>query len=100
MSASDDFIYRSEMGFSHSELLRGLNSAVEPYIVTRIDNTNYSLTHKDQTALLNLGPERIRQIASIKLPVTDIEIEFKNFSETEYMNFLERFKKYLHRGGG
>lgn len=100
--------YRSEMGFSHAELLRGLPSAVAPYVVSEPTKNSYpmpfalsfTLSFEERVAYLYLEPEKMREIASITLPVTTITIEFENFSEIQYMEFIDRFKKYLHRGGG
>lgn len=99
-----DHVYRSETGFSHAELLKCLPSAVAPYVISELAGSNYSLSFalsfEGRVAYLHLEPEKIREIASIKLPVTIIVIEFKDFSEIQYRNFMDRFKKYLHRGGG
>ncbi len=100
MSAASQHVYESEMGFSHQELLKVLPTAVEPYAINRISSDRYSMTRGKQVANLYLGPEKIRKIASLQLPVTQITIEFAHFSEVQRTEFLERFKKYLHRGGG
>jgi len=92
--------YRAEMGFSHHELLKGLPSAVHPYSITRESERVYLVHQDDRTARIQLGPERVRTIASISLPVTDVEITFDNFNEQEYGAFMGRFRKYLQRGGG
>ncbi|WP_424948220.1 hypothetical protein [Candidatus Spongiihabitans sp.] len=96
--------YRSETGFSHAELLKCLPSAVVPYVVSKLTQSSYAmsfaLSFKNRVAYLHLEPEKTREIASIKLPVTAISIEFENFSEIQYRKFMDRFKKYLHRGGG
>jgi hypothetical protein len=100
MSASPSHVYQADMGFSHRELIKGLPSAVFPYTVNRVSSDTYSFTLENRIARLHLGPEISRKIASLKLPVTKIIIEFENFSALQYESFMERFKKYLHRGGG
>ncbi len=95
-----DQTYKAEMGFTHAELLNGLAAAVAPYVVREVDRDTYVLSWQSRSANLHLGQEKIRKIASIRLPVTDITIEFTNFSEIQLTEFLDRFKKYLHRGGG
>ena len=92
--------YRAEMGFTHRELLKGLPNAVAPYSVSKSADLEYRITHKNQTAVLTISPERSRKIAAIALPVIDVMIQFENFNELQYRTFLDRFKKYLHRGGG
>ena len=92
--------YRAEMGFSHGELLRGLRSAVHPYNITKESDRVYLVQREHRTARIHLSPERVRAIASISLPITDVEITFENFTEQEYETFMARFRKYLQRGGG
>ena len=98
-------VYRAEMGFSHAELLQCLPASVAPYTINRLDENDsisfaLSLSGEGRVAHLHLESEKTREIASIKLPVTVITIEFENFSETHYREFISRFKKYLQRGGG
>jgi len=100
MSTPPSHVYQADMGFSHRELIKGLPSAVIPYTVSRITSESYSFSCENRVAKMSLGPENTRKIASLKLPVTRITIEFENFSDHQYESFLERFKKYLHRGGG
>lgn len=104
MSEGGRHTYSYESGFSHAELLKCLPSAVAPYVLSELAKSSYArsfaLSFENRIARLHLEPEKIRQIASIKLPITTITIEFENFSESQYRKFIERFKKYLHRGGG
>ena len=72
--------YRAEMGFSHGELLKGLPSAVHPYNITKESDRVYLVQSDDRTARIHLSPERVRAIASISLPITDVEITFENFT--------------------
>lgn len=100
MMDQDGLVYRAEMGFTHNELLNGLANAVVPYEVSREDELTYRLVCEDRMATLYLSPEKTRTIAAITLPVTNVTIEFKNFDVAHREMFLERFRKYLHRGGG
>ncbi len=92
--------YCSELGFTHAELLRCLPSAVAPYVISKRAENSYAMSFEKRVAWLSLEAEKTREIGSIKLPVTAITIEFENFSEIQYIAFMNRFKKYLHRGGG
>ena len=98
------FRYQAEMGYSHAELLRELESAVVPYAVRRISEYSYSMAvdaHPGgRVAILTLEPESVRRIASIRIPTTRVNIEFRNFEAAEYREFLDRFRQYLQRGGG
>ena len=96
----DSMTYRAEMGFTHHELLKGLPNAVVPYMVNRKDDLTYLMTANDRVVRLCLSPEKTRKIAAITLPVTDIVLEFENFTKVQHEEFIDRFRKYLHRGGG
>lgn len=100
MSSVDLPEYRAEMGFSHRELLGGLPSAVDPYSIHKQDPFLYLICHEDRVARLQLGEERTRKIAAITIPVTDVVIQFENFNEQQLTEFIDRFKMYLHKGGG
>ena len=97
--------YCAQMGFTHLELTRNLASAVAPYRVvadhcTRPGERRFNITLDGRTARLTMGQEKIRRIASLELPSMDVRIEFKRFSPAERDEFIDRFRKYLHRGGG
>jgi hypothetical protein len=93
-------MYKAEMGFTHRELLKGLPNAVVPYDVTQKSTLIYSITNENRVATLSMGLERVRKIAALSLPVIDVEIRFENFDELQFQAFMDRFKKFLHRGGG
>ena len=99
-SSDPDYRYEAEMGFTHSELLKGLPSAVVPYEVVKVDELVHEMHFDGRLVRLLLSPERARVIASISLPVTDVVLSFFNFDEMQYTAFMDRFKRYLHRGGG
>ena len=88
------------MGYSHRELHKELPSAVSPYALEKRDAQTYVLTEGDRLARLTLGTESVRKIASIRIPVTPVSIEFENFDEEAYNQFIAKFKRYLQRGGG
>ena len=97
---NDQMTYRAEMGFTHQELLKGLPNAVVPYTISRKNRLTYLIKGEDRVVTLYLSPERTRKIAAITLPVVDIVIEFENFNMVQHQDFLDRLRKYLHRGGG
>ena len=99
-SLDPDYRYEAEMGFTHYELLKGLPSAVIPYQVVKVGALEYEMQCDGRHVRLLLSPERARVIASISLPVTDVVLSFFNFDEAQYTAFMDRFKRYLHRGGG
>lgn len=97
---SPAFSYNAEMGYSHRELGKELPSAVEPYRIERNGDGGYTFSSEGRVARMRLMPERVRRIASLALPLTEVSIEFENFSEQQYSDFMKRFKQHLQRGGG
>ena len=94
------FSYNAEMGYSHRELDKELPSAVAPYRLERDGESGYTFSSQDRIARMRLMPEKVRRIASLVLPLTEVSIEFENFSEQQYADFMKRFKQHLQRGGG
>ncbi len=97
--------YFAQMGFTHLELSRSLAAAVAPYRVSADQTASqgergFRITLGHRTAYLTMGEEKVRRIASLELPVVDVRIRFEHFSQTERHEFIDKFKKYLHRGGG
>ena len=110
-----DFIHEAEMGFSHAELLSRLPSAVAPFGIERQSARVYHLRAAggdggdgdgdagdggDEHVTLTLQPETLRRLAAIALPVTRVRLEFFNFNAARFEQFMRRFKRYLHKGGG
>jgi len=88
------------MGFTHRELFRALPSAVYPYECVYLNDRDAEFLFEHRKARLTMSELRYNQIAALRLPVIDVKIEFENFSEEEYESFINKFKKYLHKGGG
>lgn len=100
MSATGSSLYRAEMSCSRSELLRELPSAVSPYRASLQDDGAVAISCDGRLARLVISNDRNRRIGSLSLPVVDITIDFENFTERQYAEFVERFRTRLHRGGG
>ena len=98
--APADFTHRAEMGFTHRELLKGLPSAVAPFQIEKRSDLVYRLHHEAQRVVVTLQPETSRPIAAITVPVTAVKLEFFGFSEADFQSFMDRYKRYLHKGGG
>jgi len=98
-----DFVREAEMGFSHAELLSSLPSAVAPYRIDKRSERVYHLHHAAEPGRrveLTLQPETRRTLAAITVPVTKVKLEFFNFSADDFEDFMRRYKRYLHKGGG
>ncbi len=93
-------LYHAEMGFSREELLREIHNAVVPYPIT-IQKDGIVAMHLDgRSAMLRITNDRSRNLGSLVLPVIDVTIQFENFTEQQYNEFVKRFRIRLQRGGG
>jgi len=95
-----DFRYQADMGFSRSELLKGLETAVHPYQVKSLSANPIEIFMDDRTVRLLTGKDGYRAIASMRIPQLAVTLEFSGFSQLQYDQFMDRFRKYLHKGGG
>ncbi len=88
------------MGFTHRELLKGLPAAVAPYQIEKHTDKLYRLHNESRQVLLHLSPETNRAIAALNIPMTSVKLEFFGFDESRFEDFMLRYKRYLHKGGG
>jgi len=49
---------------------------------------------------ITLGPERIRQIAKLSIPVTDVTLEFTSYAKVERDAALKLFDRMFQKGEG
>jgi hypothetical protein len=91
--------FTRELGLTHAEFHRSLPPAIahRPYAVdgdrVRIDDGARSVT-------IELGPQRYRAIASLRIPYLEARFTFSGFSVPERDAFMTRFERYFQRGGG
>ena len=95
-----DFLWEAQMGFTRRELLRGLPRAVEPYEIRDPAVNPVEISQGNRIVSLYTGAEGFRSIASMRIPVMPVRLEFRGFNEAEYESFLGRFRTYLQKGGG
>lgn len=95
-----DFTYQADMGFTRHELLKGLHTAVEPYTVKLIADSQAEISQQGRSVRLTMGAEGFRAIASMRIPLLPVTMDFYNFSEDQFDSFMSRFRRYLHKGGG
>lgn len=93
------------MGFTHNELLHVLPAAVAPFRIEKQSELVYQLHNEDTRrgapwVVLTLAPQTSRTLAAITLPVTTVTLEFFGFNQTLFEQFMHRYKRYLHKGGG
>lgn len=91
---------RVEMGITHADFRR-----IFPRITADAANTEGDLERRvawaDGRALtVTVSPEMIRRIALLRLPYVNINFEFQGFSAAQQADFLTRFDRAFHKGGG
>ncbi|MEA3291443.1 MAG: hypothetical protein U9Q71_03940 [Pseudomonadota bacterium] len=96
----DEYQLSKQMGYSHAEFRRTLPAAVSPFRI-REKGDDFELSDSAGHAVrIELGPEGMRQIASLQIPTTAVDFHFQNFSSEERKHFMDRFNRYFQRGGG
>jgi hypothetical protein len=92
-------IFKREMTISHSEFFRILPKALQSYLYQQHEN-DISVTLDKGEIVISLSKERVRKIASLSLPVTDVTFQINNVAEKSKNDFLKQFNRAYHRGGG
>lgn len=87
------------MGLTPKEFDNTIVNACHPYQVER-GPVGYRLNHQSRRIDIRLSVEPPRQMASLNLPVTAVDIEFHNNTQEQIDAFMTRFMKHFHRGGG
>ncbi len=87
------------MGITHGELFRLLPAAIEHREYTVVGD-RILITANDVPVEIQFSPERERQIASMRFPVTSLEFGFCDMNEFDIAAFMRRFDRVFHKGGG
>lgn len=93
------------MGVAHGEFLRLLPHALGGAAFTERPPQSGAARRLVAVApagevTISLAPESARKIASLELPVTEVTLEFRGFTEERRRAFLRRFDLAFHRAGG
>ncbi len=93
------------MGVSHGEFLRLLPLALGGASFTERPPRNGAARRLVAASpagevTISLAPEAARKIAAMELPVTEVTLEFRGFTEERRRAFLQRFDLAFHRAGG
>ena len=89
-----------DMGLSEKDFDSVLPNAVKPYEV-QITDTGYSLENDSGLKVIidkTVMPPRV--IASARLPRMMVVLTFDGHTEADVKEFMKRFNRYIHRGGG
>ncbi|HEY5717866.1 MAG TPA: hypothetical protein VIS52_05175 [Motiliproteus sp.] len=91
-----------EMGITIDGFVRTLPNAAGQWCITR-EGMQFQLSHPHHTGAvisILLQPLPPRRIASLTLPVTQVELQFEGLNTAQVSQFLQRFDLYYHKGGG
>ena len=91
--------FSREMGITQKAFLLTLPSAIRslPY---RVHGREIAISHPQGSVRILLHETGARKIASIELPVTRVEFEFRGLDGQARADFMARFDLCFHRGGG
>ena len=97
---SENTVIELEMGLPEKEFGSVLPNASKPYIV-EATSTGFSLQNDSQQSIIIdktvLSP---RALGSARIPRMMVVITFNGHDEAEVKEFMKRFNRYMHRGGG
>jgi hypothetical protein len=99
-SAAKPVIVRFEMAITPAEFRR-LAYLLPGAKQVRLEETSATCTQTDgRRWRITLSNPRLRRLASLNLPISDVEIDMAGYSALEVQHFLERFHLVFRRGGG
>ena len=87
------------MGITHSDFFRTLPAAL-PATPYTVQGSDVIITEDTRRLVISLSPEGRRRIAALFLPMTQVRFSFSGYSQGEIEEFMGRFDRAFHRGGG
>ena len=101
MSGGGEAIIFREMGYSRDEFSSVLPSAMRDWSVAGgPDLWRVSTVAGDRIANIRIEPMPDRAMGSLRLPVLAVSIDLTNASIDLADEFVRRFERGFHRGGG
>lgn len=91
--------FTRQLGLTHAEFYRSLPPAIAHRPFTR-ENHRVRINLETGTVTIELGPQKQRSIASLRLPYIEVRFTFSGLSTSQRQTFMERFDIHFHRGGG
>lgn len=87
------------MGISTKVFDDTLPNASKPYLIVKT-SSGYELTNTRLSVTITLSEQTPRKIAGLTIPVTHVVLNFHGHDTIEIEEYMIRFKRYFHRGGG
>lgn len=95
-----EFVIDRELAITLGDLRRVLPSVVAPVPVDHLDGA-VSVEFVDGRKLtIEYSPERYHTIAALRMPYTALRFRFLGWEETQRLDFMEKFGRAFHKGGG
>jgi hypothetical protein len=91
-------LFALEMGFTRKEFITLLDA--QNILTYQRDGNKITFTLSEQEAVVTLGEEGVRQIASAALPKLDVQFDFSAMGDDEQAELMKSFLLKFHRGGG
>lgn len=92
--------FSQDMSISHADFFRLLPAAIAPY-ESRVKQNVVEIYADQRQVVITLGVEGVRKITGLlSLPRTQVTFAFAQFSDAQREEFMHRFDRYFHRGGG
>ena len=96
---TEEFVVEKEMALTYADFFRIIPNALGSDDFKTFD-TGIILTIGDKRQTITLGPERIRQIALMRIPACDVRLEYSGYSKPEQEAALDLFNRRFQKGGG
>ena len=87
------------MSITHAEFFRILPSVAGTRGV-RVKGDKVWIVEEGREIWIRLSEEKERVIGALRLPMTDIELQFFGHTDLEAKDFMDRFDLHYRRGGG
>lgn len=101
LSGTGDSPISLEMGYSTDEFIRVLPGAMRDWVVTGgPDVWQVRDSAGELIAGVRIEPRSERVIGALRLPVLAVTIDLAGAQETLMREFMRRFERGFHRGGG
>lgn len=88
-----------EMGISHSDFFRIFPAVIRGRTLDRLPG-GVLVEESDRRLLVRLSAESQRRLGMLRIPVTTIQLQFEGYTREDVDEFMGRFERHFHRGGG
>jgi len=91
-------IFEREIIITHYDFFRILPKVLKSYLYQQHENV-ISVTLDEGEIVIILAEERLRQTASLSLPITNVTFQIKNVAKKSKKGFFKQFDRTYQYGG-